>query len=77
MPLAERLIWALLILVVDSVAFALPLAALVLAYVLVARPRWFWHWVQRLYHGAPQARSVQQSPSGVPTPFGQRKTPPD
>ncbi|MBS1214538.1 MAG: hypothetical protein H6R26_3155, partial [Proteobacteria bacterium] len=38
MRLADRLVWALVIVIVDTAAFAIPLAALVLAYVLVARP---------------------------------------
>mgnify|MGYP001109103290 FL=1 len=49
MRLADRLIWALLVVVVDTAAFAVPLAALLLAYVLVARPPWFRDWVERLY----------------------------
>lgn len=53
MRLTERLVWALIILLVDAAAFALPLAALVLAYVLLARPRWFRDWVTRLYREAP------------------------
>jgi hypothetical protein len=77
MRLAERLVWALLILIADSVAFALPLAAIVLAYVLVARPRWFWDWMERLYQGAPSVICGQQSSSQVPDPFGQTKPPPD
>jgi hypothetical protein len=40
MRLAHRLVLALLIVVVDTVAFAVPLAALLLAYVLLARPPW-------------------------------------
>jgi hypothetical protein len=54
MRLAERLVWALLIVIVDAAAFALPLAALVLAYVLLARPRWFRDWVEQLYREAPR-----------------------
>ena len=54
MRLAERLVWALLIVIVDAAAFALPLAALVLAYVLLARPRWFRDWVEQLYRDAPR-----------------------
>ena len=49
MRLADRLIWALLVVVVDTAAFAVPLAALLLACVLVARPPWFRDWVERLY----------------------------
>jgi hypothetical protein len=54
MRLAERLVWALLIVIVDAAAFALPLAALVLAYVLLARPRWFRDWVEQLYREVPR-----------------------
>ncbi len=54
MRLAVRLVWALLIVIVDAAAFALPLAALVLAYVLLARPRWFRDWVEQLYREAPR-----------------------
>ncbi len=52
MRLAHRLVLALLIVVVDTAAFAVPLAALMLAYVLLARPPWFRDWVERLYRGA-------------------------
>lgn len=51
MRLAHRLILALLIVVVDTAAFAVPLASLVLAYILLARPAWFRDWVDRLYRG--------------------------
>jgi len=54
MRLADRLSWALLIVLVDTVAFALPLTALVLAYVILARPAWFRDWVAQLYQQAPQ-----------------------
>jgi hypothetical protein len=54
MRLAERLIWALLIVVVDVAAFAVPLAALLIAYVLLARPAWFRERVRRLYDEAPR-----------------------
>ncbi len=52
MRLAHRLVLALLIVVVDTAAFAVPLAALMLAYILLARPVWFRDWVERLYRGA-------------------------
>ncbi len=52
MRLTDRLIWALLIVVVDTVAFAIPLAALLFAYVLIARPPWFRDWVDQLYREA-------------------------
>ena len=54
MHLTERLIWALLIVIVDAAAFAVPLAALLIAYVLLARPPWFRDWVERLYHEGPR-----------------------
>ncbi|MFZ0789538.1 MAG: hypothetical protein WAM94_07940 [Chromatiaceae bacterium] len=53
MRLAERLIWALLIVVVDVAAFAVPLAALLIAYALLARPAWFRERVG-LYYEAPR-----------------------
>lgn len=49
MRLTHRLILALVILLVDTVAFAVPLGALLLAYILIARPAWFRDWVERLY----------------------------
>ena len=52
MHLTERLIWALLIVIADAAAFAVPLAALLIAYVLLARPPWFRDWVERLYRDA-------------------------
>jgi hypothetical protein len=54
MRLAERLVWALLIVIVDAAAFAVPLAALVVAHVVLARPAWFRDWVGRLYDWAPR-----------------------
>jgi hypothetical protein len=54
MRLADRLVWALLIVVADTVAFAVPLAALALAYIVLARPPWFRDWVERLYAEAPR-----------------------
>jgi hypothetical protein len=54
MRLAHRLVLALLIVVVDTAAFAVPFGALLLAYVLLARPVWFRDWVERLYRGVPR-----------------------
>ena len=54
MRLVHRLVLALLIVVMDTAAFAVPLAALLLAYVLLARPPWFRDWVDRLYRGVPR-----------------------
>ena len=53
MRLAERLVWAFIIVILDAAAFALPVAALLLAYVLLARPPWFRDWVERLYGEVP------------------------
>jgi hypothetical protein len=44
-----RLALAAAIVVVDLALFAVPLVALVAAYVIVARPPWFRDWVRRLY----------------------------
>ena len=52
MSTAERVALAVLILAVDTVAFAVPLTAVAAAYVIVARPPGFLDWVRRLY-GAP------------------------
>lgn len=49
MRLADRVLWALLVVVVDTVAFAVPLSAILLAYVLLARPPWFRDWVEQVY----------------------------
>lgn len=54
MRLSHRLLLALLIVVIDTAAFALPLASLLLAYILLARPAWFLDWVERLYREVPR-----------------------
>ncbi len=51
MSFPSRLALALAIVAVDLVAFALPLGSLFAAYVIVARPAVFLHWVLRLYGG--------------------------
>ena len=38
----------------DAAAFAVPLAALLIAYVLLARPAWFQNWVEDLYREPPR-----------------------
>lgn len=52
MDLSRRVALSAAIVVVDVVAFALPLTAFAIAYVLVARPRWFLEWTIRVYGGA-------------------------
>jgi hypothetical protein len=54
MHLAHRLVLALLIAVIEIAAFAVPLASVLLAYILLARPAWFRDWVDRLYRGVPR-----------------------
>jgi len=54
MRLADRIVWALLIVVVDTATFAVPLSAFLLAYVLLARPPWFRNWVEQVYREAPR-----------------------
>jgi hypothetical protein len=54
MRLADRLVWALLLVIVDTAAFAVPLAAFLLAYVVLARPLWFRNWVEQIYREAPR-----------------------
>ncbi len=49
MSFAERFSLALAIVVFDLVVFFLPVAAVALAYVLLARPVWFPQWVERIY----------------------------
>ena len=46
---AERIGLAVVLVLVDVLLFALPLTGIVAAYVIVARPRWFLEWVDRLY----------------------------
>lgn len=49
MKKSERLIWAVMIFLTDFVVFAFPLAAVIVAYVLIARPSWFKKWVDFIY----------------------------
>lgn len=49
----QRLLLAVGIVVVDAVAFVVPLAALFLAYVVVVNPPWFRDFVNGLDRGSP------------------------
>ncbi|MGD8440818.1 MAG: hypothetical protein PVG53_09800 [Holophagae bacterium] len=49
MTMNQRLLLAVAIILVDIVAFALPLTGFFAAYVLLARPPWFRVWVDDLY----------------------------
>ncbi|EGV18828.1 hypothetical protein ThimaDRAFT_1632 [Thiocapsa marina 5811] len=54
MHLGHRLVLALPIVVIDTAAFAVPLASVLLAYILLARPAWVRDRVDRLYRGVPR-----------------------
>jgi hypothetical protein len=45
----ERALLAVVVVLVDLVAFAVPLTALVVAFVILTRPPWFRRFVDRLY----------------------------
>lgn len=47
--MAERLILALAVVLIDAALFVVPLAGCFVAYVIVARPPWFREWVTALY----------------------------
>lgn len=49
MKSSERWMWAVGILLVDMLIFAVPLTAVFAAYVLVTRPAWFKNWVGKIY----------------------------
>jgi hypothetical protein len=49
MKVSERSMWACGIVLADLFILVLPLAALLLAYVLVSRPAWFKQWVDKVY----------------------------
>jgi hypothetical protein len=48
MTMAQRILIAAVIVAVDLVAFALPLTALLAAYVIIFNPPWFKAFVKRL-----------------------------
>lgn len=49
MSTAERVVLAVLIVVLDVAVFVVPVTGLLAAWVLLARPAWFKDWVDRLY----------------------------
>lgn len=49
MTSTDRVLLAITLVVVDLVIFVLPLTGLLGAYILLARPAWFRHWVGELY----------------------------
>lgn len=58
MGLAARIALAVAVLLVDFAAFFVPLGALVVAYVIVARPRWALELIVKLYDGVDFAGRV-------------------
>jgi hypothetical protein len=53
MTLSKRIVIAILIVVVDLVAFAVPLSAIAIAYVVLARPARCLRWAVLLYDDRP------------------------
>lgn len=49
MTSSERWVWACGIIIADLLMVVFPVAALILAYVLIARPAWFKEWVAKIY----------------------------
>jgi hypothetical protein len=47
----ERVLLAIVVVLIDLTLFVLPLTGLFAAYVLLARPPWFFAWVKQLYEG--------------------------
>jgi hypothetical protein len=45
----QRILLAIAVILIDTVAFALPLTGFFAAYLLLARPPWFRVWVDELY----------------------------
>lgn len=49
MSTQERLLLAVAVVLIDLTLFVLPLTGLFAAYILLARPPWFFAWVKELY----------------------------
>lgn len=49
MKTSERVLLAVTVVLVDVAIFFVPVAAVVAAYVILARPPWFRRWVDELY----------------------------
>ena len=63
MSLAARIALAVAVLLVDFVAFFVPLGALVVAWVIITRPRWMLEAIVKLYEGVDFAgRSPHKPP---------------
>lgn len=66
MSIAARVALAIVIVAVDLVTFFVPLCALVVAWVLLTRPRWVLQAIVRLYDGVDF--SIGQPPTTGPGP---------
>ena len=49
MSTQKRVLLAVALVLVDLLLFALPITGFFAAYVLLARPQWFFEWVNQLY----------------------------
>jgi len=49
MSTSERVLLAVAVVLVDVAVVVVPITALVVAWVVLARPPWFREWVERLY----------------------------
>lgn len=64
MTMSHRVLAAALVVLLDFAAFAVPLMALAVAYVLVARPPGFLRWVIRLYEDHVEPPQVGRPANG-------------
>ncbi len=44
-----RAFMAAVIVLVDLLVFVVPLTGLLVAYIVLVRPPWFWRWIEALY----------------------------
>ena len=51
MDTTTRWLLAIVLVLVDLVAVVVPITAILVAYVLIDRPPWFYEWAERLYEG--------------------------
>ena len=49
MSTQQRVLLAIAVILVDVALFALPLTGFFAAYILLARPPWFFDWMKELY----------------------------
>lgn len=72
MSLAARIALAVVIVAVDLVTFFVPLCALLVAWVLLTRPRWVLQAIVRLYDGVDfssgQPAQVERGDAGAASP---------